>query len=164
MKRELVLILDNVRSAHNVGSIFRSAEGLGVSEVWCCGITPYPKQLHDERLPHVQERATRQISKTALGAELTMTVQVFAHTKAAIEAARPKYAIWALEQATNSTRLDQADKTKDVALILGHERDGVDQSLLKLVDKVVEIPMIGQKESLNVSVAAAIACYELMRD
>ena len=162
---KLVLVLDNVRSTHNVGSIMRSAAALGAHGVWCAGITPYPQQANDARLPHVAVKAGRDIAKTALGAERMIEVKYFASTDQAIAAAIAEgYDIWALEQAPKSVSLTDVKPPTKLALIVGHERDGVNDQILKQASSIVEIPLPGHKESLNVSVAAAIALYHLLAD
>lgn len=160
--KPIVLILDNIRSALNVGAILRSADVFGVSEVWCCGITPYPLLTDDQRLPYIVSKATKMIAKTALGAETTIKTLHFATTAEAIRAARAKkYHIYALEQDKKSISLSALEPNYPLALVLGNENRGVSLDTLNMVDSIVEIPQFGHKESLNVSVAAGIALYAL---
>lgn len=160
----LVLLLDNIRSAHNVGSILRTAEGLGVKAVYALGITPYPTQSGDQRLPHVAAKATNQIAKTALGAETHITCTYAADPVQLISQLKKQgYKIIALEQAPASVALSKLDQLGDkLALVLGNEVDGVSQALVDLSHLTAEIPMPGKKESLNVAAAAAIAIYQLL--
>lgn len=160
--REIILILDNIRSAHNVGAILRSADVFGVKRAYCCGITPHPQQEGDERLPYIASRAHKMIAKTALGAEHTVKTSHFTTTKRAVAVAKQaKYHIYALEQAKNSRLLGKFRPEYPCALVLGNEVDGVDQKILAFAEEIIEIPQLGQKESLNVSVAAGIALYHL---
>lgn len=159
---DLVLIAHNIRSAHNVGSMLRSADGLGVKRVYLTGYTPYPQVENDERLPHESSKTTRQIAKTALGAEKSLQISHQANIAPVIDELRASgYVVAALEQQTGSTRLDDFKAPPKLALIVGNEVDGIDVQSLKLVDEILEIPMRGQKESLNVAVASAIAIYRL---
>lgn len=158
-----ILITNNIRSAHNVGSLLRTADAAGVEKVIFTGITPYPKRAGDTRLPHIAEGAHKQISKTALGAEATVKWEYFADIAEAINVLkRQNYQIVALEQAPNSTPLFNWQPKFPVALIIGHEVTGVEKSVLELCDQIVEIPQYGSKESLNVSVAAGVALYHLL--
>lgn len=158
--RKVVLIVDNVRSTHNVGSIFRSCDGFGVSELILCGITPYPTKKNDVRLPHLSKKIETQIFKTSLGAEKTVSWRYVENTeKSVTELKKQGYEVVALEQTNSSLPITNWKPTAKVALIVGNELDGVGPDLLKIVDQTVEIPMRGQKESLNVSVAAAVALF-----
>lgn len=158
----LILVADNIRSAHNVGSLFRSADGAGAKQLILTGISPYPAIPNEPRPPHVAARASRLIAKTALGAETTVPFQYQADSQTAIGSLRQRnYHIYALEQSSSSTSLFDAKPNFPAALIVGSEVAGLDQATLAAVDEVLEIPMLGQKESLNVSVAAGIALYWL---
>ncbi|MBL8159224.1 TrmH family RNA methyltransferase [Candidatus Saccharibacteria bacterium] len=161
---EIVVIAHNIRSTHNVGAIFRSCDGFGVKHLYLSGYTPYPALLDgtDARLPHERDKLTRQIHKSALGAEATVP---FSHHQSATALMRQlrqeEFQLVALEQASGSINLpDYAPPTR-LALLLGEEVDGVASDLLALCDDIVEIPMRGRKESFNVSVAAGIALYAL---
>jgi 23S rRNA (guanosine2251-2'-O)-methyltransferase len=159
---DILLILDNIRSTHNVGSILRTADGFGVKQVYYCGYTPYPAVPHDNRLPHESAKIIRAIHKTALGAEATLSGSLFAETKQAISHAKQLgYTVAALEQSTRSTALATYTPPHKVALILGNEVDGMNSDTLSTCDVILEIPMFGTKESFNVSIAAAICLYEL---
>jgi len=159
---EIIVVLDNVRSTHNVGSILRTADGLGVTKVVLTGYTPYPKVANDERLPHEIVKQTNAIKKTALGAELTMNIERYENIHDAIAMLKKiNYLIISLEQNNDSIPIDQLEIPDKLALIVGNEVDGVNVDVLGKSDSIVEIPMEGKKESFNVSVAAGIAVYAL---
>jgi tRNA G18 (ribose-2'-O)-methylase SpoU len=160
--RDVTLILHDVRSTHNVGSLLRTAEGLGVQKVYFSGYTPYPETAGDKRLPHISGKLTRQIHKTALGAELLIAWEpqpdIFKLIK---KLNRQGYLIVALEQNEKSISLEQFKPDQQLALIVGNEVSGLTQEILGACDKIIEIPMKGSKESFNVVQAAAIALYRL---
>lgn len=158
---EITLVLHNIRSTYNVGAIFRTAEGFGVKKIICSGYTPYPKREVDRRLPHLANKITAQIHKTALGAE-TMVPFEYYETFEMWREAQPDLPLLALEQAENSTPLRDIAAPKKFALLLGEEVNGIAPELLKHADNIIEIPMVGKKESFNVSVATGIALYALM--
>lgn len=163
MKRQLVLVAHNLRSTHNVGSLLRTSDGLGVKKVYLSGYTPYPKSATDSRLPHLAEKINRQIAKTALGAEESSSWQQISSIDELLLGLRAQgYTLIALEQAPNAVAIDGYDPVDKMALIVGPEVDGLDKGVLAQVDTILEIPMHGKKESLNVSVAAAIALYQLL--
>jgi len=159
---EITLILHNIRSAHNVGSIFRTAEGFGVARIICSGYTPYPAFEGDARLPHLAQKITRQIHKTALGAE-AMVLFEYAHDidSKIIELAQNDIPLYALEQTPTSILLKNFTPPAAFALILGEEVHGVPPAILAQCRGALEIPMRGQKESFNVSVATGITLYAL---
>jgi tRNA G18 (ribose-2'-O)-methylase SpoU len=149
-KKPLVVILDNVRSMNNVGSIFRTADAFAVQKLYLCGVTPRP--------PH------RDIHKTALGA--TESVEWEYKESAEVLVGKLKasgYKILAAEQTTNSIPLTDftSDPEQPLALVLGNEVDGVGEEVLHQCDSVLEIPQFGTKHSLNVSVAAGIMIFSL---
>lgn len=159
---ELCLILSNIRSCHNVGSILRSADCFGVRQVFFAGYTPYPKIPDDSRLPHLINKISRDIHKTALGAENNLKFKVFIDTLSAIAYAKNNgFFIAALEQANKSRNLQNFTMTDNTALILGNELRGLEPAILNECEVILEIPMYGKKESLNVSIAGAIAIYTL---
>lgn len=161
-KKNLVVVLENIRSAHNVGSILRTCEVFGVGLVYCCGITPYPPENGDERLPHVQQKAMSQITKTALGAEkLVSTLHFNSIVDALQELRKANFNIYGIEQAFGSSQIEGFNPENPFAIVLGNEVQGLSDNALNLCDKVLEITQFGKKESLNVSVAAGIALYEL---
>ena len=156
----IVVIAHNIRSTHNVGAIFRTAEGFGVTKIILSGYTPYPTLVNDSRLPHIADKLTKQISKTALGAELIVP---FEHLlEPPLEALKSQgFRIVALEQADTSIPLAKYQPSSRVALLLGEEVEGITADLLTQCEDIIEIPMVGKKESFNVSVATGIALYAL---
>lgn len=151
-KFPIVVVLDNVRSMHNVGSVFRSSDGFLIEAIYLCGYTPQP--------PH------RDINKTALGATETVTWKYFPQTIEAIQQLKEKgYRLLAVEQAEKSISLEKLewDGKTPLALIFGNEVSGVDQSVIDLCENCVEIPQWGMKHSLNISVAAGIVLWEVVR-
>lgn len=159
---EIIVVAHNIRSLHNVGSIFRTAEGFGVTSIICSGYTPFPAIPNDSRLPHIREKLTREIHKTALGAETMLACETAEDpTQRLRELATDGYAIVALEQTDNSVLLPEYQPPQKLVLILGEEVAGVPPDLLALAETALEIPMHGRKESFNVSVAAGIALYHL---
>lgn len=159
---KLVLIIHNVRSAHNVGSLLRSADGLGVTKVYLSGYSPYPTTQNDNRLPHQAAKIHRRIEKTSLGAETSVNWQHINDINRLISKLRTdKFQIAALEQNPKSKALDKFRTSKPTALIVGSERDGLPDEIIAKCDLVLEIPMLGQKESFNVAVAGAMALYHL---
>jgi 23S rRNA (guanosine2251-2'-O)-methyltransferase len=160
--RQIILIAHNLRSTHNVGSLMRTAEGLGVDKFYLTGITPYPKVKKDSRLPHLALKLTKQINKTALGAESILEWQYHDHLESLmVELKRDHYQIIALEQTTDGKPIEQFEFDQKVALVIGNELEGIDESVLRQVDSAVFIRMFGKKESFNVVQAAAMALYDL---
>ncbi len=153
---QTALILHNIRSVHNVGSIFRTADGAGVSHIILSGYTPGP--LDRFNLPR------KDFAKVSLGAEHTIPWQQTKTLAAAVKILKKQnYFIAAIEQDKNSTPLFdfKSPKNRPLALILGNEVLGISKQSLKLADTILEIPMRGKKESLNVSVSAGIAMFSL---
>jgi 23S rRNA (guanosine2251-2'-O)-methyltransferase len=151
-KFPLVVVLDNVRSTHNVGSVFRTADAFLISGIWLCGYTPRP--------PH------RDIHKTALGATETVEWKYAENTVAAIQALKQEgYKIFAVEQVEKSIPLHEFSSEKPVKMVVvfGNELTGVDPEVLKLCDGSIEIPQFGMKHSLNISVAAGIVLWEITK-
>lgn len=150
-KSPLVLVLDNVRSLNNVGSAFRTADAFRIEKIFLCGITGTP--------PH------RDIQKTALGATDSVDWEYCLNTLEAIEKLKAEgYQLCALEQVENSVKLNDfsPEKDKKYALIFGNEVFGVEEEVLKSCDYVLEIPQLGTKHSLNISVSLGIAVWDLM--
>jgi tRNA G18 (ribose-2'-O)-methylase SpoU len=154
--KEFYVVCDNIRSLENIGSIFRTSDALGVSKIFLCGISGKP--------PH------HKISKTALGAEKTIPFEYCKQTGRLIDKLKKdKISIIALEQNKKAilyTKLFQAlpagrQAKFPLALILGNEVKGISKAILKKCDKIIELPMAGKKESLNVSVAFGVAGYEI---
>ncbi|WP_367112852.1 RNA methyltransferase [uncultured Chitinophaga sp.] len=149
-KTPVVLVLDNVRSMHNVGSVFRTADAFLVQGIVLCGYTPVP--------PH------RDIQKTALGATETVEWQYFPTTMEAVtELKENGYDIFTIEQAAGSHMLDnfQPGREKPLALVFGNEVSGVDAEVMKIADGCIEIPQSGMKHSLNISVSTGIVIWDI---
>jgi 23S rRNA (guanosine2251-2'-O)-methyltransferase len=148
-KTPVILVLDNIRSMHNVGSIFRSADAFLIEAIFLCGYTPRP--------PH------RDINKTALGATETVAWKYFDTTEAALQELKESdYVIYAIEQAEGSISLEQFKlHHPKTALVLGNEVEGVSDAALDLCDGCIEIPQLGSKHSLNVSVATGIVLWKI---
>ena len=149
-KTPVVVILDNIRSMHNVGSVFRTADAFLLQGVYLCGFTPRP--------PH------RDIQKTALGATETVEWKYFPTTVEAVRSLKAEgVAVYAVEQTEGSVPLQEFAAGWPMAVVLGNEVDGVGQEALALCDGAIEIPQLGMKHSLNISVAAGIVLWELVR-
>lgn len=157
---EIVVIAHNIRSTHNVGAIFRTSEGFGVTKIVLSGYTPYPKLPKDTRLPHISEKLTAQIHKTALGAE-TMVPFEYSEQIPLNFLKENGYRLVALEQSDRSITLNAYQAPEKIALLIGEEVHGIEQDLLNQCEDIIEIPMVGKKESFNVSVATGIALYGL---
>lgn len=157
---EIIVIAHNIRSTHNIGAIFRTSEGFGVSKIIISGYSPYPKLAVDARLPHIAEKLTLQIHKTALGAE-TMVPFEYQEMPDFKTLKADGYTIVGLEQDKRSVMLNDYQKPNKIALLLGEEVHGLTDGLLQSCDNLIEIPMVGLKESFNVSVATGIALYAL---
>ena len=153
---QIFLILHNIRSAYNVGSIFRTADATGVSKIYLCGYTPTP-------LLRQGFGGQAKVGKTALGAEKTIPWEQFKQTWRLLEKfKRDGIKIIALEQTASSKNIFEYNFLKQsIAIIVGHERKGLSDKILEYADTVVEIPMRGKKESLNVAVATGIALYAI---
>lgn len=157
---EIVVIAHNLRSTHNVGSLLRTAEGLGVTQVYLTGYTPFPPSPDDQRLPHISQKIGKQINKTSLGAESMVAWQHQTDVTGVIEDLQKQgYVVVAIEQAPNSIPLPDLKPPEKVALVLGREVEGIEPELLAKCDIIAEIPMFGKKESFNVVQAAAMALY-----
>lgn len=148
----LVVVLDNIRSAHNVGSAFRSSDSFKVDKVWLCGICATPPSA--------------EIHKTALGAEFSVEWEHSDETLPVIERLRGEgYTIVSVEQTANSVKLDRfvPDSSQKYALVFGNEVEGVAQDVVDASDFALEIPQYGTKHSLNVSVSIGIVLWQLHR-
>lgn len=149
-KLPVVLILDNVRSLHNVGSVFRTADGFAADQLILCGITGQP--------PH------REIEKTALGATRSVNWVYYADITEAIEKLKKdNYHIIAIEQAAGSIMLNdfKPENAQKYALILGNEVNGVSEAAMRMIDTCIEIPQFGTKHSFNVAVSAGIVLWDI---
>ncbi len=158
---EIIVIAHNIRSTHNIGSVFRTAEGFGVQKIIISGYSPYPTQSNDTRLPHIAEKLTKQIHKTALGAETIVPFE-YQESPDIIQLQLDGYTIVGLEQDQRSVLLPDYRPPQKIALLLGEEVHGITDAMRDLCDNLIEIPMKGKKESFNVSVAAGIALYHLV--
>lgn len=149
-KKPIIVLLDNIRSMHNVGSVFRTSDAFLIEAICLCGYTPQP--------PH------RDINKTALGATETVDWLYFEQTVDAVAELKNKgYTVYAIEQVETSINLEKFAATdKKIAVVFGNEVDGVDDAVLRLVDGFIEIPQLGMKHSLNISVAAGIVLWQLV--
>jgi tRNA G18 (ribose-2'-O)-methylase SpoU len=160
--RRITLIAHNLRSAHNVGSLLRTAEGLGVDQVYLTGYTPYPRHDGDSRLPHLSAKVGKQISKTALGAEKTISWHYEENIENVMADLKSQgITLVALEQAANSIKLPDYKPPDNVAIIVGREVEGIEEEVLEMCDIIIEIPMLGKKESYNVVQTAAMALYHM---
>jgi tRNA G18 (ribose-2'-O)-methylase SpoU len=151
-KIPIIAVLENVRSAYNVGSVFRTADAFLIEAIYICGYTAYP--------PH------KEIKKTALGADETVSWKHFKNISEAIEEIRELgYKVYAVEQAQDSYKLQAISYEPDekIAVVFGNEVTGVEQSTIEQCDRCIEIPQLGMKHSLNISVAAGIVLWELVR-
>jgi tRNA G18 (ribose-2'-O)-methylase SpoU len=157
-----ILIAHNIRSCYNIGSIFRTADGLGVEKIYLTGYTPYPVGKNDLRLPYLAQKIDRQIHKTALGAEKTVPWEYADNIYDLIAKLRVnKFQIIGLEQTPNSLALPKFRPKNKLTLIIGQEIGGIDKAVLALTDLTIEIPMVGKKESFNVAQATAMALYHI---
>jgi len=152
-KLPIIIVLDNVRSAYNVGSVFRTADAFPVEAIYLCGITCYP--------PH------KEILKTSLGAEKTVSWKYFKSTPEAIrEIKEAGYMVYAVEQTENSVMLDNSKLRtpySKLAFVFGHEVDGVQQDVINSCEGCIEIPQGGTKHSLNIAVSAGVVLWEFFR-
>ncbi len=161
--KKIVLVAADIRSTHNVGSLFRTCDGFGASLI-LVGITPRPSGKRDDRLPHIGKKAHAAISKTALGAEETVEWDYFETLQESIKFLKQKgYRIYAVEQHTKSKDISLINSDEPTALFVGPEVTGFSKEDLELFDEIFEIPMRGDKESFNVSVVAGIALYQATR-
>lgn len=157
----MIVILHNIRSLYNVGSIFRTADAAGVSKIYLCGITPRPIDEFG--------RPREQLTKVSLGAEKYVEWEYFKFTSKLIDKLKMQgYKIFAIEQNKKSIPYYKANRKaqiakRKIALVLGSEIKGLTDSILKRSDKILEIPMKGRKESLNVGVAFGIIAFNLIK-
>lgn len=150
-KLPVVLVLDQVRSMHNVGSAFRTADAFAISKIYLCGITGTP--------PH------KEINKTALGATDSVSWEHFASTTELVQQLKTEgYQIIAIEQADHSTSLTEFTPAieQKYALVFGNEVFGVEDEVIELADTVIEIPQFGTKHSLNISVAVGVVIWDFL--
>lgn len=151
-KIPIIAVLENIRSAYNVGSVFRTADAFLIEAIYLCGYTAFP--------PH------KEIKKTALGADETVVWKHFKNSSEAITAIRNRgYKVYAVEQADDSYKLQAIsyEPNEKMAVVFGNEVTGVEQSTIEQCDGCLEIPQLGMKHSLNISVAAGIVLWELVK-
>jgi 23S rRNA (guanosine2251-2'-O)-methyltransferase len=148
----VTVVLDNVRSQHNIGSVFRTADAFRVEKILLCGITATPPN--------------REMQKTALGATETVSWQYFMETLPAVEGLRQQgYKVFVIEQTDDSIALEEFDPTPygKIALVFGNEIHGVDENIVRMADARIEIPQFGTKHSLNISVTAGIVLWHVFQ-
>ena len=151
-KTPIILILDDVRSLHNIGSVFRTSDAFLIEKIYLCGITAVP--------PH------KEIHKTALGATETVDWEYAKDVVSVIEKLKTEHiSVFAIEQVGNAVLLNnfQVDKTSKYALVFGNEVYGVSQKAIEMCDGTIEIPQLGTKHSLNISVSAGIVIWDLFQ-
>jgi tRNA G18 (ribose-2'-O)-methylase SpoU len=147
-KQSIRILLDNVRSAHNIGSVFRSADAFAIEQIFLCGITATPPN--------------REIHKSALGATETVQWKYFEQTSDAIKACKEDgYTIVLIEQTTNGIELPDFTPNGPIALVFGNEVEGISDDVIGMADSAVEIPQFGTKHSFNISVCAGIVMYDI---
>ena len=154
---DIRLLLDNIRSTHNVGSVFRTAETLGISRIYCGGTTPTPIDRFG--------RKRADIAKVSLGGEELVAWEQVGATEMLVlitELKKEGFQIISIEQDAKSTDYKKVNVTNNALIILGNEVGGVSRELLNVSDVIAEIPLQGKKESLNVSVAAGVALFRLL--
>lgn len=144
-----------------MGGIIRSAVAFGVRDIYTCGITPYPMQKNDSRLPHVARAATQAINKTALTGVDDCNFTHFPHASAAIAHCQDTHHIYAIELDKSAKNLADTTLQQPAALVLGSEVNGISPDALELADAVLYIPTTKDKQSLNVTTACGIALYQL---
>lgn len=159
---KIVLIAHNIRSTYNVGSLFRTAEGLGVNKLVLSGYTPYPKEKEDKRLSHLNLKIDKQINKTALNSQKYISWRHIDNLDEEITGLiKHGYLVLGLEQGPDSMNLTEFIPRPKMVLIVGNEVTGLEQDVIRLCDQLIEIPMLGKKESFNVVQATAMALFYL---
>jgi 23S rRNA (guanosine2251-2'-O)-methyltransferase len=154
MKREVWVLVHNIRSAHNVGSIFRTSDSIGVSHIYISGYSPTPLDRW--------KRPVKEIAKTALGAEMTIPWEYISDAKDVIRLAKEKgFDVVGVEQNDKSVDYKDFDPKEKTLIIMGEEVGGINKEIINECDAIIEIPMYGNKESLNVSVAFGVVMYRL---
>lgn len=155
MKKEVTVILDNIRSVYNVGSIFRTSDALGIDKIFLCGCTPTPVDRFG--------RERKDLAKVALGAEKTIKWEYIENTVELLkELKKKKVFIVAIEQDKKSIDYRKVKVKYPLAIVMGREVEGMSKKVLNECNVIAEIPMMGNKESLNVSVAFGIAGYRIL--
>lgn len=154
MKSKAYLVLHDIRSAQNVGSLFRTADAVGISRVYLTGYTPAPLDKF--------KRSVKEIAKTALGAEKSLPWEKLSFEECIERLRSEKVFIVAIEQDKKSADYRKVKSKYPIAFVLGNEVTGLEPDVLKVCDVIAEIPMKGEKESLNVSVAGGIAMFQIL--
>lgn len=155
MKKEVFVLLHNIRSTHNVGSIFRTCDALGVSKIYLSGYTPTPLDKF--------KRPRKDVAKVALGAEKNIPWEYLNTSEGLIKRLKKEgFLVVGIEQDKKSVDYKKIKINKPTLFVVGNEVEGIDKKTLKICDTVVEIPMLGGKESLNVSVAFGVAMFRML--
>ena len=155
MKKQTVLILNDIRSTHNVGAIFRTADACGISKMYLVGTTPSPIDRFG--------RERKDVAKTALGAEKTIPWEYFESIEPLLTKLKEdQFTIVAIEQSANSVDYKKVQLNNKSAIMVGNEVNGISKEILEKCDIVTEIPMMGEKESLNVSVATGVVLFRVL--
>lgn len=155
LKKETYVLLHNIRSTHNVGSIFRTADALGITKIYLSGFTPTPTDKFG--------RNRKDVAKVALGAEKSLDWEYVENPEKIIKNLKKSGVITVgVEQTKNSIDYKKVKVTHPVLFVMGNEVDGIENKILKLCDVIAEIPMTGEKESLNVSVAFGVALFRIL--
>lgn len=153
--KEVVVVLDNVRSVHNVGAIFRTSDALGVNKIFLCGITPTPVDRFG--------RERNDLHKAALGAEKSVSWEYYSSSLLCVEQLKQEgYTVVCVEQAKNSIDYKTVIPKNKTCFVFGNEVEGVSKDVLEIADQVAEIEMMGKKESLNVSVTFGIMMFRML--
>ncbi len=153
-KKQKVVVLDNIRSVFNVGSIFRTADALGINTIYLCGTTPCPKDRFG--------RDRNDLAKVALGAEKNLAWEYAENTLGVVKKLKKQgFQIIAVEQDRKSLDFRKVKAKNSAALVLGNEVEGINTKILAHADAIAEIPMMGKKESLNVSVSFGVIGYQI---
>ena len=154
-KKDVVVVLDNIRSVHNVGAIFRTADALGIDKIFLCGITPSPIDRFG--------RDRSDLHKSALGAEKTVSWEACTSAFLCVEQLKSEgYSVVCVEQAKNSVDYKTVNPKNKTCFIFGNEVEGVSKDVIDIADEVAEIKMMGKKESLNVSVTFGIVMFRML--
>ncbi len=154
-EREYVVVLDSIRSVHNVGSIFRTSDALGITKIFLCGITPTPIDRFG--------RDREDLHKAALGAEKTVAWEHCPTALSVVTSLRSEgYTVIAIEQSSSSVDYKSVTPSGKTAFVFGNEVEGVSHDVLEQSDVVAHVPMMGEKESLNVSVCFGVAMFRFL--
>jgi len=161
-QRSIVLVAHNLRSIHNVGSLLRTGEVFAIDKVYVTGFTPHPSHPGDQRDAQLQEKQTRRMSRASAGAEQTMPLEHYGDVHDLLRALRADgYTLTGLEIDSAAIEIGEYPADQRVALVLGDEVHGIEPTLRQACDVLLQIPMYGRKNSLNISVAVGIALYGL---